>query len=179
MRVGALPRDTPSREAAARILVDSFREHWPRAWPTVDDALKELDGLPVGQAAFVGDELVGVAGAIPTYDGNVWEVHPLAVAEPHRGRGIGRALLDALESLAAAAGASTLWVGSDDEDEMTTVGGRDLYPDILGSLAAIEDVNGHPYRFYMRCGFSLAGVVPDANGPGKHDILLAKRVRRT
>ena len=29
---------------------------------------------------------------------------------------------------------------------------------------------------YQKCGFVIVGVVPDANGPGKPDILMAKRV---
>jgi hypothetical protein len=34
----------------------------------------------------------------------------------------------------------------------------------------------HPLAFYRALGYTLVGVVPDANGPGKPDLLLAKRV---
>ena len=34
----------------------------------------------------------------------------------------------------------------------------------------------HPAGFYMRQGFEIVGLIPDANGPGKPDILMAKRV---
>ena len=64
----------------------------------------------------------------------------------------------------------TLLLGTDDEVDRTSLGGADLYPDLLGALAAIEDRGGHPFRFYQNCGFSLAGVVPDADGTGKPDI---------
>ncbi|MQC25305.1 MAG: N-acetyltransferase, partial [Chloroflexi bacterium] len=35
---------------------------------------------------------------------------------------------------------------------------------------------GHPFEFYQRCGFVLVGMLPDANGPGRPDIYMAKRV---
>jgi aminoglycoside 6'-N-acetyltransferase I len=37
-------------------------------------------------------------------------------------------------------------------------------------------VSGHPFGFYRRLGFVLVGVLPDANGPGRPDIFLAKRL---
>ena len=61
---------------------------------------------------------------------------------------------------------------------MTSLAGVDLYPDIVGHLARLTNLRRHPFEFYRKCGFSVAGVVPDANGPGKPDILMAKRVRR-
>ena len=32
------------------------------------------------------------------------------------------------------------------------------------------------YEFYQKIGFSFVGVIPDANGFGKPDIIMAKRV---
>jgi aminoglycoside 6'-N-acetyltransferase I len=62
---------------------------------------------------------------------------------------------------------------------MTSLSGVDLYDDLPNHLAHIRNVKGHPYSFYLKCGFVIAGAVPDANGPGKPDILMAKRVRGT
>jgi aminoglycoside 6'-N-acetyltransferase I len=59
---------------------------------------------------------------------------------------------------------------------MTSLRGAELYPDPIRELHRIRDLRGHPFGFCVRLGFALAGVVPDANGPGKPDILLAKRV---
>jgi aminoglycoside 6'-N-acetyltransferase I len=58
---------------------------------------------------------------------------------------------------------------------MTTPSGVDLYPDVLGHLADLKNLRGHPYEFYSKLGFSLIGAMPDANGWGKPDIYMAKR----
>ena len=61
---------------------------------------------------------------------------------------------------------------------VTTLSGVDLYPNVLAHLANIRNLRGHPYEFYQKLGFVLVGVMPDANGPGKPDIYMAKRVAR-
>jgi aminoglycoside 6'-N-acetyltransferase I len=81
-----------------------------------------------------------------------------------------------LEGRVRERGGVTLWAGADDEDGRTSLAGLDLYPDPLEHLRRIRDLRGHPFGFYVRLGFALAGVVPDANGLGKPDILLARRV---
>ena len=83
-----------------------------------------------------------------------------------------------LEALAREKGALTLWAGSDDEHDETSLGGVDLYEDVLGSIRSIRNLANHPYEFYLKVGFQIVGVLPDANGPGKPDIFLAKRVPR-
>lgn len=172
--------DAAVRQRCAQLLVEGFREHWPEAWPSLDDALEEVDECRrLGPARIALDDagiVLGWVGARPEYDGHVWEIHPLVVEQERRGRGIGRALVKDIERLAAQNGVLTLRVGSDDEDAMTSLGGIDVYPDVLRHLAEIEDRNGHPFAFYVRCGFSVVGVIPDANGFGKPDIMLAKRV---
>ena len=69
-----------------------------------------------------------------------------------------------------------MWLGSDDEDALTSLGGVDLYPNPLDHLAQIKNLHGHPYEFYQKLGFVIVGVMPDANGFGKPDIYMAKRV---
>jgi aminoglycoside 6'-N-acetyltransferase I len=89
---------------------------------------------------------------------------------------VGAALVRDLEAAVAARGALTLWVGADDENYETSLSGVDLYDDLPARLRAVESAPAHPYGFYRSMGFQVVGVMPDANGPGKPDIFLAKRV---
>ena len=73
-------------------------------------------------------------------------------------------------------GGTVLFVGTDDEDERTNLSGLDLFPDVLRHLSGLANLRGHPFGFYQRMGCSIVGVVPDANGFGRPDILMAKRV---
>jgi aminoglycoside 6'-N-acetyltransferase I len=59
---------------------------------------------------------------------------------------------------------------------MTTLAARDLYPNVLQKLINIKSLRGHPYEFYQKLGFVIVGMIPDANGLGKPDILMAKRL---
>ena len=177
----------PSNESliqqAAALLMEGFRENWPNAWPNLASALREVRGSfglgRINRIAVDDDgTLLGWVGGSRQYDGHVWELHPLVVKPGRQGRGIGRTLVSDFEGQVRQRGGLTIWVGSDDESNMTTVSGVDLWPDVLGSLGKIANLRGHPYEFYQKMGFVLIGVLPDANGPGKPDVYLAKSVRR-
>ena len=73
-------------------------------------------------------------------------------------------------------GGTTIYLGTDDEDNMTSLSGKDLYPNVFEHITNIENLHGHPFSFYQKLGFAIVGVIPDANGPGKPDIIMAKRV---
>jgi aminoglycoside 6'-N-acetyltransferase I len=73
-------------------------------------------------------------------------------------------------------GGSTIRRGADDENERTSVGGVDLYPNVLENLSNIKNLRRHPFESYQKSGFVVTGVIPDANGFGKPDILMCKRV---
>ena len=169
-------------EQAARILVEAFREHWPDAWPSLDAAREEVRALCVPDRicrAAIDDDgsvLGWVGGMEMGYDGRVWELHPLAVDPAQQGRGIGRALVADLEAQVRSRGGSVVYLGSDDQDGMTTLAGVDLWSDPWAHIQAIRDLKGHPFAFYQRLGYQIVGVLPDANGPGKPDIFMAKRL---
>jgi aminoglycoside 6'-N-acetyltransferase I len=164
----------------AEILVEAFAEHSPGSWPDVPSALEtvaeRLEAGKVVLAALDDDgSVLGWIGGQHEY-ALVWELHPLAVRPPNQRQGVGRVLVAELETRVRAMGCLTLRLGTDDEDGMTSLAGIDLYPDPLAKLAALADVKGHPFRFYQRLGYAVVGVIPDANGFGRPDILMAKRL---
>lgn len=175
------PDDERRLAEAAALLVDGFADTGSTAWTTIDAARGEVEeSLGVDRISRVAVEdtgaVVGWVGGISAYDGHVWEVHPLVVRRDRRGRGIGRSLVRDLEEQVHRRGGVTLFLGSDDENGRTSLGGVDLYPDVLGALQRLRDLGDHPFSFYQSVGFTVVGVIPDANGFGKPDILMAKRV---
>ena len=167
---------------AAQLMVDAFREHWPDAWPTLEDGMKEvqemLDEQRICRAAIDNKEnLLGIIGGIPQYDGHVWELHPLAVQPDMQAQGIGRALVVDFEEQVRLRGGLTITLGSDDEDNMTTLSNVDLYENLWDKVKDIRNLKDHPFEFYQKMGYVISGVVIDANGIGKPDILMSKRVK--
>jgi aminoglycoside 6'-N-acetyltransferase I len=167
--------------AAAALLVSAFAEDWPSAWPTMEKALLELQEL-MGEkrvcrvAILESGEPIGLIGGAAEYGGHAWELHPLVVDPAHQRQGIGSLLVADLEEIARASGATTIYLGTDDESGMTSLAGIDLFQDLFASLESIRNLRSHPFEFYQKCGYSIVGVIPDANGPGKPDILMAKRI---
>ena len=176
---------TPDNETAiqqtAQLLFDSFKNHWPEAWPTLEDTRREvLESFAADRISRIAidddGQVIGWIGGLSLYDGHVWELHPLAVSTAHRGQGVGRALVNDLEAIAKARGGITLWLGTDDEDHQTSLAGVDLYPNVWEHITAIKNLRRHPFEFYQKIGFVIVGVMPDANGIGKPDIFMAKRI---
>lgn len=168
-------------QQAAQLLVDAFREHWPEAWPTLEEGLQEVrEMLENGRICRIAiDEsrdLLGIIGGISQYDGNVWELHPLAVQPALQGRGVGRRLVEDFEQQVRSKGGLTITLGTDDEDNMTSLSGINLYENLWDKIRDIRNLKNHPFEFYQKLGYIITGVVPDANGVGKPDILMAKRV---
>jgi aminoglycoside 6'-N-acetyltransferase I len=164
-----------------RLAEERFQRGSQTAWRDQASALEEVhESFSAGRISRVAldenGDVLGWIGGAPQYNGHVWELRPLVVREGCRGRGIGRALVADLEAQVKARGGLTLWLGTDDEDEMTTLAGVDLYPNTWDHIAAIRNLKGHPYEFYQKQGFVIIGVLPDANGLGNPDIFMAKRI---
>jgi aminoglycoside 6'-N-acetyltransferase I len=182
MRIIPFPADNSTAvQQAAALLVSVFRDHWPNAWPDMSAALEEVyECLEPGKVCLVAMDVdgsvLGWIGAQPAYGVTGWELHPLVVDPARQGEGIGRALVIALESEVRGRGGVTIFLGSDDEDGMTSLAGVDLYPDVAGHIRSIRNLKRHPYEFYQKLGYAIVGIIPDANGLGKPDIIMAKRV---
>ena len=151
-------------------------------WTTIAEARQEVvDSLAADRISRVAratdGAVVGWIGAIREYDGLVWQLHPIVVHEAMRRHGIGRALITDLEAILTARGALTLWAGSDDLAGETSLGGMDLYSELPGAFSTVRSWGNHPLPFYRRLGFQVIGVMPDANGPGRPDIFLGKRLQ--
>jgi aminoglycoside 6'-N-acetyltransferase I len=165
---------------AAEILNLAFREHWPGSWESMAEAEAEVREMltpeRIARAALQDGVVAGWIGGIAEYDGHVWELHPLAVRPDLQGRGIGSLLVGDFEARVKARGGLTIQLGSDDEDGMTTLSGVNLYEDLWEKIRTIRNLKGHPYTFYQKLGYTIIGVMPDANGRGKPDIYMGKRV---
>lgn len=118
--VPAWEAPTPTLAAFAEDLVQAFGHAYP-AW-TVAEAVAELahrDGLPysvvavdddgtaLGCASLLADDEVEDLDGVGPWLGNVW------VAPAARGRGIGRALVDAVITAASARGCEALHLVTD------------------------------------------------------------------
>ncbi|MGH2581711.1 MAG: GNAT family N-acetyltransferase [Anaerolineales bacterium] len=173
--------DSAARQQAAETLVIAFKEHSPEAWPTIEEGLNEVkeslgDGHISRAAVNEHGRVLGWIGGVDAYHGHGWELHPLAVHPDAQRQGVGEALVRDLEEQVRIRGGGTIFLGSDDENNMTSLSGIDLYPDVLAHLQNIKDLKGHPFVFYQKLGYVIVGVIPDANGFGKPDILMAKRI---
>lgn len=142
-------RSIPAERLAQAVAILRACFRTPDGYPTLEAATEEMGDLSANAACLltaVEGELVGLVGALPRYRGHAWELHPLAVRPDRQGRGIGQALVAALEAEARAAGVSVIYLGTDDTTARTNL------------------------------GFEVVGLIPDANGFGRPDILMAKRV---
>lgn len=163
---------------AANILTDSL----PRGWPTQQDALGEIRKRLIPEntllAAIEGNSVLGWGGILsPSYDGRIFELHPLAVRRDMRRQGVGRSIVTMLENTARAQGGLAIQLGADDDAEVgeTSLSNVDLYDNLPKHLAKFQP-GTHQSGFYLNMGYTIIGVVPDANGAGKPDILFGKRL---
>jgi aminoglycoside 6'-N-acetyltransferase I len=180
MRVEAPnPSDPAVREAMAAIAFEAAAQISAQWLPTLARAREEVtealsEARRVRIAVTPEGEVAGWIACFHTY-GHVWEIHPLLVAPRRQGEGVGRRLVREAERLIAAEGGGVIIVGTSDEVGGTSVSGRDLYADLPGALATFSAASSHPAGFWLRMGYTLVGLTPDAEGPGMPTINFAKR----
>lgn len=166
------------KERAAAILAEAFPDE--NGWPTIRLGLDEIDWIAKDgfvRAALDVDTVLGWVGGLPEYRGRVWELHPIVVDTSRRRQGIGRALVAAFEDEARRRGGLTATLGTDDHYGQTSLGGEDLYEDLPGRITGLRDLGSrHPFLFYRKLGYVVTGLMPDANGRGKPDIYMSKKL---
>lgn len=157
---------------AAALIKQAFPHSYSEC--SEEEISKCLEEDRVAVAAIDGETLLGFVGAIPQYGITAWELHPLVVDEKHRSKGIGTKLCITLEKILKEKGCLTIYLGSDDEFNSTTLSNTNLFQDTFQKINDIKNINKHPFEFYTKIGYQIVGVIPDANGIGKPDIWLAK-----
>ena len=161
---------------AAQLLIDCFPQEYSDC--AKEEMVDIIDDERIAIMAVENNRLIGFVGAMPQYGITGWELHPLAVREDCRKRGIGARLVAALEEAVAKKGGITLYLGTDDEFDKTSLSNTDLYEDTYDKITTIKNLNKHPFEFYQKIGYKIVGIIPDANGSGKPDIWMAKRIER-
>ena len=171
-------------DTLAAVSVRAGKTHAPDWLRTVDDAYETIhEALAPGKAcrALLDDgKPVGWVAAGPAW-GRIWELHPLLVDPDHQRRGHGRLLANDIERFAIDRGALTMELSTSDTTAATNLTGIDLYTDPLGALSRIDVVDqdvGHSYQFWLKVGYTIVGVLPDAEGSGMPSITLSKRLSR-
>lgn len=180
MRIIDVPNDENVIRKIAEVLLDGFTTSGINPWENLEEAIEEIRDSSaknrISRAAL--DENENVLGWIAAFHDYalVWELHPLVVRSDSQNQGIGTALVGDLEEQVKMRGGLTIRLGTDDENNRTSIGGIELYPNILEKVSKIENLRRHPFAFYKKLGYEICGVIPDANGFGKPDIIMCKRV---
>jgi aminoglycoside 6'-N-acetyltransferase I len=137
--------DKKTVQAAAEILVLAFQYLPMPAWPDLPTALEEVEEFRTPSRiarVFLSEsgDPVGWIGGMSHYSGRVWELHPLAVHPDWQRKGIGRLLALDLEEQVRQRDGITINLGTDDENDATSLSGVDLYPDVWEHIRRIRNL---------------------------------------
>ncbi len=126
---------------------------------------RDSDGAPIG--CLRAEHFKGQASA---------EIKLVAVHPTRRRQGIAQTLVLAAEERMRQSGCVTMLATVGDTRGRTSLYGVDVTEDAPGLLADFRCHPDHPAGFFLEVGYRLVGVLPDAYGPGKHDLTLARRI---
>jgi aminoglycoside 6'-N-acetyltransferase I len=170
--------DSPTVERLSAITFEAFQENAPEWLPTLEQARKQVIGADsagrLGRVFLIDGQPAGWIGVIKRR--HLWEIHPIAVALEHQYNGCGHRLVEDVAAIAKRAGVLTLLAGTSDEVGTTNLFAADLYADPATSIRNIHAIGRSPYRFWENAGFTVVGLIPDAEGRGKPAIQLARRL---
>jgi len=177
--------DYGDRELLATLASLSHRagqQHSPNWLRSVDGAMQEIqqaseEGILTSVAFDNGVPTGWIAAQHHGYGS--WEIHPLLVDPAAGGRGYGKILVQDIERKIRSHGGISVFLSTSDATHSTNLSDVDLYSDPLEALRKIDvrDTDcGHAYQFWQRVGFTVVGVIPDAEGCGVPSINLAKKL---
>ena len=106
------------------------------------------------------------------------EIKLVAVHPTRRRQGVGRTLVMAAEERMRAIGCVTMLATVGDTRGRTNLYGVNVIEDAPRLLTHFACHANHPAGFFLNIGYRLVGLLPDAYGPGKHDLTLARRITK-
>ncbi|MDF2539408.1 MAG: aminoglycoside 6-acetyltransferase [Herbinix sp.] len=163
---------------AAGLLLEAFPHSWPDMVEAIEEIYECLEKDKIALVALESNQVVGFIGAKPQYGITGWELHPLVVSKEYQGKEIGSHLVRSLEERILSRGGVMVYLGTDDEFKATSLSEGDLFDNTFEKIKDIKNYKHHPYEFYQKQGYKIVGVFPDANGIGKPDIWMAKRINK-
>ena len=169
-------------EALASLSHSAAQKHSPNWLCNVDAATQELqraseEGVLTSVATDGGRPRGWISAKSRGYGS--WEIHPLLVDPAASGRGYGKILVEDIERQIRSHGGISVFLSTSDATNSTNLSDFDLYANPLEALRNIsvrDSAHGHAYRFWQRVGFTVVGVIPDAEGLGVPSIHLAKKL---
>ncbi|WP_079389637.1 AAC(6')-Ia family aminoglycoside 6'-N-acetyltransferase [Pseudomonas aeruginosa] len=167
-------------DQAAEILFDVFSEINPESWPTLqkakEDVIECLEDERICIGILINNELIGWIGLREMYK-RTWELHPMVIKKTHHSMGFGKILINEIERKAKERDLEGIVLGTDDETYRTSLSMTELNNEnIFQEIKNIRNLGNHPYEFYKKCGYNIIGVIPNANGKNKPDIIMWKNL---
>lgn len=144
----------------------------------INTVQKSLDNTKINLIAIdERNEVIGWICGIENYNIHIWEIQPLVIRNDYQHKGLGSLLLSEFEKEVFLRKGITIILGIQDENHETSLSNVNIYDNTLKKIKKIKNLKHNSYEFYLKNGFSIVGVIPDSNGIGKPDILMAKRVK--
>jgi uridine phosphorylase len=169
------PKDINMVKEVALLMMSTF----PQAYENQEEVELEVTSLSISpNHLFVylkNEKVIGCIGTIMQYGTTGYELHPLIIHQNYRNQNIGSKLLHTLEAEVIKNGGIMMYLGSDDEFGLTSLSDTDLFEFTFDKIENITS-EAHPFLFYQKHGYQITGVIPDANGFGKPDIIMTKRL---
>jgi len=169
-------------EQVATLLLEGVAVHSSNPWSDVTSALDEVgesfDANHISRVAFDdGDTMLGWTAGYSTYNGYIWQLYPLVLATHSFNLDIGHLLIQDFEEQVRTRGGLSILLSIDVEPAL-------IAPSILCEnnlwqhMTALQRLDNHRIEFFRQLGFTIVGVIPNAHGQGKPDVLLERSVTR-